>query len=284
VLADIPGSEAHRTEICDAVYPTPFRGGGTLIIDGTELGFGGFRPALQACLVPAPDADQQAIRGTDTLLVASTGVGPTLLAESAYERFRDEQMQASGVAPPDYPALSMATVTLSSGPITGFQTTIPSLALVATSVTSPRAPCRQVYASHALGSADCPAGSGFDCPCTPNAMGTTTSSAGTFCTVPAVTELVPQGGIDVLVISDDEPVLQALRTELAPDQADVDGILGTEAMLGPVIDADYPNNRMLMRCPLGTPGCTVRPELDEESFRPQFHGCIGADVLGSGGG
>jgi hypothetical protein len=99
-----------------------------------------------------------------------------------------------------------------------------------------------------------------------------------------VTELVPSGGIDVLVIADDEPVLQALRTELAPDQADVDGILGTEAMRGPVIDADYPNNRMLMRCPRGTPGCTARPELDEESFRPQMAGCVGVDVLDGSGG
>ncbi len=277
VLADIPGTEARRTEICDAVYPTPFRGGGTLIIDGTELDFGSFRPALQTCLVPAPAGSQQSVRGTDALLVASTGVGPTLLAESAYERFRDEQMLASGAAPPDYPLLPVATVTLSSGPITGFATTIPSLALVATSVTAPRSPCRQVYASHVLGSADCDlANPNFDCPCT--------SGSGAFCNVPAVTELVPPAGIDVLVISDDEPVLQALRTELAPDQADVDGILGTEAMLAPVIDADYPNNRMLMRCPRGTPGCTARPELDEESFRTQLQGCVGVDVLGNGSG
>jgi hypothetical protein len=277
VLADIPGTEAHRTEICDAVYPTPFRGGGTLEIDGTELDFGSFRPSLQTCLVPAPDAATQSIRGTDALLVASTGVGPTLLAESAYERFRDEQMLASGAAPPDYPFLPMATVTLSTGPVTGFLTTMPSLALVASTVTAPRSPCRQVYASHLLEKQDCDLGSGFDCPCT--------AGSGTFCTVPAVTELVPSGGIDVLVISDDDPVLQALRTELAPDQADVDGILGTEAMVAPVIDADYPNNRMLMRCARGTPGCTVRPELDEQSFRTQMAGCVGVDVLdGSGSG
>jgi hypothetical protein len=32
--------------------------------------------------------------------------------------------------------------------------------------------------------------------------------------VPGITELTPTTGIDVLIISDDEPILQALRTEL----------------------------------------------------------------------
>ncbi len=100
-----------------------------------------------------------------------------------------------------------------------------------------------------------------------------------------MTELAPAGGIDVLVISDDEPVLQALRTELAPDQANVDGILGTEVMLGLVIDADYPNNRMLMRCPARRP--RVCRAARSSTIRPSGRscsGCIGEDDLGSGSG
>jgi hypothetical protein len=41
---------------------------------------------------------------------------------------------------------------------------------------------------------------------------------------------------------------------------------------------------MLMRCPAGTPGCVVRPEFDDDSFRPQFQGCIGDRAAGSGSG
>src|SRR5204862_7118211 len=91
------------------------------------------------------------------------------------------------------------------------------------------APCRQLYAHRlfsALGpiqSADC-AGSGqtggdqIDCPC---------KDGSSFCAVPATFELAPQGGVDVLVVDATEPTLQALRTELRPDQPEVDGILGT---------------------------------------------------------
>src|SRR5258706_402431 len=39
ILPDVAGSEIHRSRSCDAVLPGPFRGGGTLVLGGTELGF-----------------------------------------------------------------------------------------------------------------------------------------------------------------------------------------------------------------------------------------------------
>ncbi len=45
--------------------------------------------------MPDPSADLQSERGADVLLVASTGVGTTLLAASAYERYRQEQLLAT---------------------------------------------------------------------------------------------------------------------------------------------------------------------------------------------
>nr|HEX4317601.1 hypothetical protein [Kofleriaceae bacterium] len=281
ILPNVAGDTAHRSEICDAVYPSPFRGGGTMIIEGTELPFSSFRPTLQTCLAPDPDpAKLQSQRGTDALFVASTSLGVTLLATSAYERYRAEQLLATGISPPDVAALPADSVTLPGGAVGGHATTIPSFALVAASngASQPRSPCRQVYASHLLEPADCDDNPTTDCPCSPP------GEQPRFCPVPAVTELAPPTGLAVLVVDDDEPVLQALRTELSPDQPDIDGILGTQAMLAPTIDADYPHNRILMRCAPHTPGCVVRPEFDDEDFRPQFQGCVGDRSSGSGSG
>jgi hypothetical protein len=46
VLADIGGSDTDRTYACDAVFPSPYRGGGTLIVAGTEVPFAGRRATV----------------------------------------------------------------------------------------------------------------------------------------------------------------------------------------------------------------------------------------------
>ena len=74
------------------------------------------------------------------------------------------------------------------------------------------------------------------------------------------------------MIADDEPILQALRTELRPDQAEVDGILGTNAMRIAELDIDYPHDRMLARCT--APGCSARPALPEVEDREHVKACI----------
>lgn len=276
ILASVAGDETHRARFCDAVFPQPYRGGGTMIIGGTELGFGSLRPVIGACLAPNPDGQvPQSQRGADILFVASTSVGRSLLSESAYERYRQEQALTPAGAPPELATLPVETVTLPSGPVTGHVASVPSIALVA-SANEQRAPCRQVYAHHLLLESDCGTAPGFDCPCDDS----DDDDDHSFCDVPAITELQPAAGIDLLVISDDDPTLQALRTELSPDQPEIDGILGTGVMKSAQIDADYPHDRMLMRCAANDPTCTVRPELESRDDRAQVTGCIG----GSGGG
>ncbi len=263
VLPDIGGDAHHRTYACDAVFPSPYRGGGTLIIAGTELPFIGRRVAIQACIGADPDPMKpQTMRGADVLLVMSTGVGVTILGETAYERYR--------VAHPTAPALSAlppATVNLPSGPVTGNLTMLDTLALVASSSSSPRAACRQVYGSHLMLQRDCELGD--DCPC---------DGGGVFCSQPAVVELSAPTGLEVLVVSDSNPTLQALRTELRPDQAEVDGILGTNALRSAEFDIDYPHNRMLARC--SGDGCLTRPALEGSGDRTQIQGCVGPDPSG----
>lgn len=263
VLPDIGGADDDRSRACDGVFPSPYRGGGTLVIAGTELPFGGRRVALQACLgADADPAKPQGERGADALLVVSTGIGITLLGESAYERYAE----AHKTAPP-LGSLPTAAINLPSGPIAGRLGTLDALSLVASSSSSPRAPCRQAYGSHLIVQRDCQADD--DCPC---------ESGDTFCAVPAIVELKAPTGLEILVVNDANPTLQALRTELRPDQPEVDGILGTNALRTLELDVDYPHNRVLARC-AGT-GCITRPQIAERGDRAQIQGCIGPEPVG----
>jgi hypothetical protein len=262
VFADIGGADIERTYACDSVFPSPYRGGGTLVLAGTELSFSGRRVTLQTCAgYDAAELVVQARRGADMLMVASTSVGPTVIGTSAYARYANAVAGAPVLA--DQPD---ASVFLPSGAVRGKAVKLKNLALVASSSSSPRAPCRQVFAHHLLTQRDCNAGD--DCPC---------ESGDVFCAVPAVLEINRE--IDAIVVDDANPTLQALRTELRPDQPEVDGILGTQALLDAELDIDYPHDRVLARCAAPPTGnvddpCSARPALSERSDRPQIQGCV----------
>lgn len=295
LLADVGGDERDRTFSCDAVFPSPYRGGGTLVIAGTEVPFGGRRVTLQACLGSDPSPElvpdtgtqmPQSSRGGNALLLASTGIGISLLGETAYERYRQAILLRSPpppVLPPALADLPDASAYLPSGQVFGRRATIDRLALAAASSSSPRAPCRQAYAHHLLlkrlletedaDKAGCEVGD--DCPCSGDTR---------FCSVPAVVELEPTGGLEVLVVPDSNATLQALRAELRPDQAEVDGILGADALQLLEIDVDYPHNRVLMRCttpggPGAPAGCVTRPALAAAEDRTRVQSCIETDAV-----
>jgi len=257
ILADIAGSETVRGELCDAVYPSPYRGGGTLVVAGTELGFSGRRVIMPTCLGANPDPLlPQSERGSDALMLVSTGVGPSLLGEAAYARYR-----LVDPAAPELTTLPIGTVFLASGPVDGRVATIPNLALVARSGTTPRAPCRHVFAHHLLLDRNCAVGD--DCPC---------ENGDTFCPLPGFVELTPPAGIEILVIPDDTATLQALRAELRPNQPEVDGILGTSALRALEMDIDYPHDRVLARCT--TAACIMRAALPEQTARRTVRRCL----------
>jgi hypothetical protein len=276
VLPDIAGDEYHRSQACDAVLPTPFRGGGSLIYGGTEINFTNWRIAIDTCLAPNPDPDvPQPQRGTDVLLVASTGVGISLLGESAYIRY--QQADTTGTVPllTNLPAHS---VFLPSGLVAGHLASIPKIALVGNWAPNPRAPCRQVYASHVLASVGCLFSTDpVACPCTlptsdpQRADKCPCQNGAQFCGVPGVVELSQT--IRFLIVSDDDPTLQALRAELRPDRPEVDGILGAEALQNVEVDIDYPHDRLLGRC-FG-PGCDARPEMSSTCELARVQECLG---------
>jgi len=269
ILADIGGDERDRTFACDAVFPSPYRGGGTLVISGTEVPFGGRRVTLETCLGNDPAQATQSARGGDALLVMSTGIGISLLSEPAYDRYREAalaRVPAPTAPPPPLDQLPEASALLPSGPVLGRRAAIDRLALAAATSSSSRAPCRQVYAHHYLLAETPPPGDDFPC------------TTGTFCSVPAIVELAPPGGIEVLVVPDGDATLQALRAELRPDQPEVDGILGADTLRLTEIDVDYPHNRVLMRCTAPADQCVTRPALAAKEDRGQICRCVGPQV------
>jgi hypothetical protein len=290
VLPDIGGSDRGRTLSCDAVFGAPYRGGGTLVIAGSELPFGNRRITLSACLGEDPDPGPQppAVhqQGADALFVASTGIGISILDESTYARYRIAVVKAGGAPPPELAALPADAVYLPSGLVNGRRAAINRMALVGASISNGLSPCGHVYAHRML--ADGPlaqmAGNA-NLSCDEATMGACPCKDGSaFCAVPAVLELTPPApGIAVLVVPDTEPTLQALRTELRPDQPEVDGLLGTDVLRAAEIDVDYPHDRLIARC--AGPNCLARPQLTESGDRCQINHCIygAADNLGCSG-
>ena len=284
VLADIGGNSRSRSLSCEAVFDSPYRGGGTLVISGTELAFGNRRITLSACLGQDPDPGMMAAaptqHGADALFVVSTSIGISIIDEAAYQRYRDAAPEAGA---PDVSQLPVDTVCLPSGLVTGRRATNDRMALVGASISNGLSPCRQIYAHHVLsdgvvaqhaGDANppsCDTLTDKNCPC---------KDSSSFCAVPTVLELTPPAGIAVLVVPDTDPTLQALRTELRPDQPEVDGLLGTDVLRGPEIDVDYPHDRLIARC--AGPNCLVRPQLTQVGDRCQINHCIygAADSVG----
>lgn len=263
VLPDIAGSDLRRARSCDAVLDSPFRGGGTLVLGGTEVSFTNLRIALDACIAPRPARLlAQSARGVNALFVLSTAIGPSLMSVTAYERYRE----LDPLTIPGLETLTEHTVYLPSGPVTGLSAALPSIALVSNSGSNPRAPCRQMWASHLLAERDCRLSD--DCPCT----------SSNFCGVPAMVELEPAGGIPVLIVSDSNPTLHALRTELRPDRPEVDGILGTDALEALELDIDYGHDRLLARC-VDRTTCGARAALADRAARSYVNGCL-ADMPG----
>lgn len=244
------------------MLPSPYFGGGTLSLGGTEIEFTGRRLAVAACLGHDAETDPDDVTdaGADVLLVVSTGIGITILGEAAYARW----LAASGTTAP---AATPGSVWLPSGRIEGNLATIDRMTLVGRDNTT-RGPCRLSYAHRLLSVRSC--NSSDDCPCTDD-----------FCSVPGQLELTPATAIDVLVIPDEHPLLQALRAELRPEAAEIDGILGTAALAPASLDVDAPNSRALLRCETGD-GCRVRPELFTVQSRSTVERCLALDVVDAG--
>jgi hypothetical protein len=299
---DIAGTALERSELCEAVFPAPFYGGGTMVFGGTEIPFSGRRIAVGTCFFdseaevsgrvcpPTDDSPDERgknwdnkicpkadiSRGVDGLFVISTGLGITLVADSAYEQYRLLHPEAPA---PD--ALAQATLQMPAGPIqVRLGATLRDLALVG-EVSDKRGPCSERYANDFLNrcgacdktkdsddrsedwNADC------ECPCATTRDDDKTQ----FCKAGAVVELKRE--FAVALIADSEPMLQALRSELRPELPDVSGIIGVNALEPLVVNVDYPNNRVLARCE-DPATCLVRPAVLSSSGLARTRACLPA--------
>lgn len=256
---DIAGDDESRGRACAAVFPSPFSGGGTLTLGGSEVDFSSSRIALGACLhydVSRRDS------GADVLMVLSSGISVSVLSESAYERYRERVGDAAMA--PALGNLPPGQVHMPSGTVAARMGTITRAALVGEG-SDERGPCQELYANHVLSANGCrdPDAPVRPCPCADDR---------TFCSTAATVEL--DRAFPVAVISDLDPLLQALRNELRPQYPEVDGILGLGALAPTSVDIDYPNQRVLFQCEDDSQ-CTARPEVRSLNTLPEIAACVG---------
>ena len=276
---DTAGSTLERTAACDAVFDAPFAGGGTMLVAGSEVRFGGWRPTLGVCVhheaiippdlleVPDPqDPEADIVRvsavGTDLQLAISTAIGPSLMTEEAYRRY-----SSSSEDVPVFETLEATTVFLPSGAIQGRRAQVPFLALTGDigADSDGRGPCRELYANARMRISRSCADSAVDCPCPDNEKS---------CKAAAAVEL--NHPIDVVIVDSRLALLQALRDELRPGVPELDGVLGVQALKTLQVEFDFPNKRLLMRCKeLGT--CTTRPQVTNQNTLSTLDECAIAE-------
>lgn len=263
---DIAGDNATRGEACEAVFTSPFAGGGTITLGGSEVPFTGNRVAVGACLNYDIGDDAPAGTAADTLFLVSTGIAVSLIAESAYERYATLVNDAA--VAPTVDQLPASAVHLPSGSIPGRLGSINRIALVGEGATD-RGPCQELYANKVLSRDRCNLAAGdpdlvSPCPCTENAK---------FCSTAAAIEL--ERSFPVLVVDDLQALVQALRDELRPDYPEVDGILSLGALAPLSFDIDYPNGRVLGRC-AQTDECQTRPAVRSRNDLNDVVACLPA--------
>jgi hypothetical protein len=272
---DTAGTTNERTAACDAVFDSAYGGGGTLLIAGSEVRFGAWRPTLGVCLhseaiVPPevleapdpenPDAEIERVSaiGTDLQLAISTAIGPSLLTEDAYQRYA-----SSNDTVPAFETLEPGTVYLSSGPVQGRLAQVPYMALTGDvgADSDGRGPCRELYANARMRVSRSCADDAVDCPCPDNEKS---------CKAAAAVEL--HHSIEILIVESGLPLLQALRDELRPEVPELDGVLGVQALKNLQVEFDFPNGRLHMRCK-GVNECTTRPQVRSQNTLSALDEC-----------
>ena len=260
LFPDTAGTDADRGELCEAVFDDPFAGGGTLIVADGEVDYLGRRPAIGACLDDGL-GDPMTETGIDAQLVIATGLGISILAETVYERY------ALAAGAPAAAALPEGVVHLPSGPTPVRLGQIGQISLAGDigQDSQKRGPCGELFASRVLAFDRCATGEIADCPCP--------ESGETFCRVAAV--LVLAEPIEVAVIPDEHPLLQAMRVELRPEFPEVDGLLGAAALAATRIEFDYPQSRIISRC-MDAARCEARPQILVRRELERVQACLGA--------
>lgn len=290
---DIAGSLGQRTALCDAAFDEPFQGGGTLVVGGTEISFPATRIAIDVCFYNDACQDQGQIpcgghcpvpwprdtsHAVDALFVLSTALPISVVNRSTYERYvhmYEERGQED--PPPAFDSLPERTLFLASRPVTVRIAHMNRMALVA-EASDERGPCGERFLNDYLTRRDsCDGLEPEQCQCPQDQD---------FCRAAGMVEVaLPRDetghqGFEVAVVPDDDPTLQALRNELRPELPEVSGILGVNVLADVIVDVDYPNDRMFLRCAPGVDNrsCVVRPWVLTRKFLQQSKACLPDDM------
>jgi hypothetical protein len=238
-----------------AVLHLPRRGGGELESQDPGNFLGEHAPhqvppsrlLLRACAAPdvfrredplpvrcCRGEEQSVSTGTDLSLLLSTGAGPTVLGRAAWERIR---LRLDPAPPPGErrPVLLAQSAT----PIDAEWVKLPRLALVnrQAELSLDPGPCAELARSRRLEQVELLqvqnsslAACALPCDRDPQASERAQNSA-------AYLELGE--ALDVAVIADVEPLLQAVRMEVRPLGPEVDGFLGAAALARTRLELDY---------------------------------------------
>jgi hypothetical protein len=234
--------------------------------------------------LPLPDrccrSDERRLStGADLALLLASGVGPTVLGRSAFQRV----VAATGMsfAPISDRPLRLASTSRS---IPAVWHRLPRLALIdqeATAGDDP-GPCAELARSRrleqvAIRQARTPALAPCALPCDrdPREPDRARNSA-------AYVELAD--GIEVAVIDDAEPFLQGLRADVRPEGPEIDGILGAAALAPTRLELDFGNTpvRSIWSCdPDAAPGrCRAVARCPRLRARGQERRCYGLPAHG----
>jgi len=281
---------------CTAVLHFTVLGGGelTAVSEPDFLGltgpveFGPSRAVFRVCAAPDaadPVADPQPVccsradavtqaTGANLALVMATGVGPTVLAQSAWNRV----VATQAVAPPAPAPGPTLFIPWLSAPVTGVTwSTLPRLALVDLEVDPSVNPgaCVELGRARRMEwierhqTATSPA-----CfqPCDAD-LGDASkaqNSAG---------YLEIGGPVPVAIIPDGTGFLESLRAELRQQGPQVDGLLGADILAPTNLELNYGNNpsRALFSCAPGVArtSCLASPRCVRQNSPGDIHSCFG---------
>lgn len=277
---DIPGDAEAHGGACEAVLATPIAGGGSFELGGGVVDFTQTRVVIGACLNPdqpdpASTTDRPRGKGGDAQLVLSTGLEVTVLTRSAFVRAANQDCRPDE-PPPDPPITSSdidelpaAQVHLPSGPVPVRLGTLRCGLALAHDQARNRGPCGELWVARLMDLPTESAGCTFTepvCPC---------GSSLRQC--PAGPTLELGGAMTVAIVEDSHPFIQGLREELRQaGVAEIDGLLGMNALGRQITDIDYPNGRLIFGCRPGVPveECVARPQIAELPAPDSVRHCL----------
>jgi len=209
--------------------------------------------------------------GVNLALSVASGIGPLVLAQSAWARYAASQPVAPAAPTPgpdlSIPGQAAALTNVSWGAVSRLALVDPE-----TSAASNPGACVELGRARRLNWVEAHRDQGAcaqPCDTDPRASGAALNAAAYF----EVDHDIP-----VVVIPDETPFLQALRAEVRPAGPEVDGLIGANVFADTTLELDYKNSpsRAIVSCASDAPStCRVSPRCQRLENPGEEHACFG---------